>query len=377
MNPINPKYQALFEPFTFPCGLTTNNRLALAPMTHWSSRPNGTISKEELPYYRERIEGLGMVITAAASVSLEGKGFKGQFGVHHDAMLPGLKTLANTLHEQGGLAILQLHHGGRMSPPDILPDGKIYSASAIPAAREGAPIPLEMSHVNIIRTIQDFQDATRRAIQAGFDGVELHGANTYLLQQFFSPHSNRRTDRWGGDVQQRMNFPLAVINAAKSAVTTAAKRPFIIGYRFSPEEVEEPGITFADSLLFAEMLATQGLDYIHVSTNNFWGGSLRDAADQTSRVIRIHEVVGHKIPVMGVGSIRTPDDALNAISTGIPLLAMGRELIVEPHWVRKLQADQVAAIRTTLRRSDQAELVIPDGMWQMIMNVPGWFPLEN
>lgn len=374
---MNPKYQALFEPFTFPCGLTTKNRLALAPMTHWSSRPNGTVSKEELPYYRERIEGLGMVITAAVSVSLEGKGFSGQFGVHHDAMLTGLKTLANTLHEQGGLAILQLHHGGRMSPPEIIPGGKIYSASAIPAVREGAPIPLEMSRLEIIRTAQDFQEATHRAIQAGFDGVELHGANTYLLQQFFSPHSNRRTDRWGGDVWQRMTFPLEVIDAVKSAAQSRTKQPFIVGYRFSPEEVEEPGITFADSLLFAEMLATQGLDYIHVSTNNFWGGSLRDAADKTSRVLRIHEVVGHKVPVIGVGSIRTPDDALKAINSGIPLLAMGRELIVEPHWVRKLQADQIANIRTTLRRSDQAELAIPDGLWQKIMNVPGWFPLED
>ncbi len=194
---VNPKYQALFEPFTFPNGVAIKNRLILAPMTHCSSHSDGTVSEQELRYYRSRVQGLGMAITAAASVALDGKGFNQQFGVHDDAMLPGLKILADTLHQQDTLAILQIHHGGRMSPPELVPDGKIYSASAIPASRKGSPTPLEMTEAHILQTVQAFGDATRRAIQAGFDGVELHGANTYLLQQFFSPHSNRRTDHWG------------------------------------------------------------------------------------------------------------------------------------------------------------------------------------
>lgn len=372
---MNPKYQALFEPFTFPCGLTMKNRLALAPMTHCSSHPDGTVSEQELRYYRSRAQGLGMVLTAAASVALDGKGFNQQFGVHDDAMLPGLKILADTLHQQDTLAILQIHHGGRMSSPELVPDGKIYSASAIPAPREGAQTPLEMTEAHILQTIQAFGDATRRAIQAGFDGVELHGANTYLLQQFFSPHSNRRTDRWGGDVQQRMTFPLAVIDVVKTTVKTHASQSFIVGYRFSPEEIENPGITLEDSLLFADELAKQGLDYLHVSSNQFWGGSLRDESDKTSRVVRIQEAVGQRIPVMGVGSLHTPDEVLNAFNAGVPLLALGRELVIEPQWVSKLQADEISEIRTTLRETDQEALEIPDGLWQMILNVPGWFPV--
>jgi 2,4-dienoyl-CoA reductase-like NADH-dependent reductase (Old Yellow Enzyme family) len=374
---MNPKYQALFEPFTFPCGITAKNRLALAPMTHCSSHPDGTVSEQELPYYRMRAQGLGIVITAAAMVALDGKGFNNQFGVHDDAMLPGLKTLADTLHQQGALAILQIHHGGRMSPPELVPDGKIYSASAIPAVREGLPLPLEMTEAHILQTIQAFGDATRRAIQAGFDGVELHGANTYLLQQFFSPHSNRRTDRWGGNVQQRMAFPLAVIDAVKTVVKTHASQPFIVGYRFSPEEVENPGITFEDSLLFAETLAAQHLDFLHVSSNQFWGGSLRDGQDKMSRAVRIQAAVGHRVPIIGVGSIATPDDAFKVLNTGVPLLAIGRELVVEPNWVSKVQADEISQIRTTLRPTDQEELGIPDGLWQMIIHVPGWFPVVH
>lgn len=374
---MNAKYQALFQPFTFPCGITTRNRLSLAPITHCSSHSDGTVSAAELPYYRARAKEIGMVITAAVSISPEGQGFDHQFAAYHDSMLPGLTTLVNTIHEEGALAILQLHHGGRMSPPALVPEGKIYSASAVAAAREGAITPLEMTEAHILRTIQNFAEATRRAIQAGFDGVELHGANTYLLQQFFSPHSNRRTDRWGGEVRQRMSFPLAVIAAVHAAVKMYSSHPFIIGYRFSPEEVENPGITFEDSLLFAATLADQKLDYLHVSSTNFWGGSLRDAEDTTSRVVRIHQAVGHKIPVIGVGSIRTPDDALQALDSGVPLLALGRELIIEPHWIHKTQTGQIDQIRTTVRRTDQVELEIPDGLWQMILNIPGWFPVVD
>jgi 2,4-dienoyl-CoA reductase-like NADH-dependent reductase (Old Yellow Enzyme family) len=374
---MNEKYQVLFETFKFPCGLESKNRLVLAPMTHWSSNPDGTVSEEELPYYQVHTQDIGVAISAAVMVALDGKGFSGQFGVHNDDMIEGLTKLANTLKNNGSLAVLQLHHGGRMSPPDAVPNGKIYSASAIPAQREGAPVPLEMTEEHIFQTIQAFGDATRRAIQAGFDGVEIHGANTYLLQQFFSPHSNRRTDRWGGDVHQRMAFPLAIIDQVKQTVATHSKKPFLIGYRFSPEEMETPGITFEDSLLFAETLAKQGLDYLHVSTNNFWGGSMRDPSDQTSRPWRIFEKVGHKIPVIGVGSIRTPDDALKVLETGIPLIALGRELIAEPHWVKKVKSNQIDSIRTTISKKDQAELIIPNNLWNMMNNVPYWFPMVD
>ena len=374
---MNTIYQPLFESFKFPCGLESKNRLVLAPMTHWSSHVDGTISDEELPYYQARANGMGVAISAAVMVALDGKGFNGQFGAHTDSMIAGLTKLANTLKSNGSLAILQLHHGGRMSPPDAVPDGKIYSASAIPAEREGAPTPLEMTEAHILQTIQAFGEATRRAIQAGFDGVEIHGANTYLLQQFFSPHSNRRTDRWGGDVHQRMAFPLAIIDQVKQSVATHSKKPFLMGYRFSPEEIENPGITFEDSLLFAETLSNKGLDYLHVSTNDFWAGSMRDPNDKTSRVTGIYEKVGHKIPVIGVGSIRAPDDALKALQTGVPLIALGRELIADPLWVNKIQTDQIDQIRTTICRDDQAELIIPNNLWNMMNNVPNWFPMVD
>ena len=104
------------------------------------------------------------------------------------------------------------------------------------------------SHTNSFLPFIRLLSTTRRAIEAGFDGVEIHGANTYLLQQFFSPHSNRRDDQWGGSLEKRMNFPLAIVDAVKQAVAKHAKAPFVVGYRISPEEGTNPGITLEDTL---------------------------------------------------------------------------------------------------------------------------------
>lgn len=374
---MNPKYNPLFQPFQFPNGVEIKNRLVMAPMTTWSGNQDGSVSEAEIAYYRVRSQNLGIVMTAAAYVMPAGKGFAGQIGAHSDEMLPSLKQMASTIQEQGAKAILQIYHGGRMCPPTIVPNGQPVSASAIAAERPDAVVPREMTAAEIVETIKSFGAATRRAIEAGFDGVEIHGANTYLIQQFFSPHSNRRTDQWGGSVEKRMTFPLAITDEVINIVTQQAQRPFIVGYRFSPEEMENPGITMADTLQLIDALAEKKLDYLHVSTMNFWGGSMRDETDKKSRGMIVHERVGHKIPIIGVGSIKTADEALQVIETGIPLIAMGRELLMEPQWVAKVQQGQETQIRTTLSKSAQQELIIPDGLWQVIMTREGWLPVKN
>ncbi|WP_053374993.1 hypothetical protein [Paenibacillus sp. FJAT-27812] len=121
-------------------------------------------------------------------------------------------------------------------------------------------------------------------------------------------------------------------------------------------------------------LADQQLDYLHISVGAFWNGSIRDANDQTSRGVMVHDRVGDRIPVMGVGMLRTPDEVMKALETGIPLLALGRELIMEPHWVQKVEAGEEEKIRTTLSKEDQKELVIPDQMWEYYTSIPGWVP---
>jgi len=374
---MNSNFKNLLAPFTFPIsGIEVSNRIVLAPMTTFSGNDDGTTTDAEVAYYKERNQSAGLLITACAYVIRHGKGFHGQIGADTDELIPSLKRIAETLKANGNKAVLQIYHGGRMSPPEELVDGQSVSASAIAAEREGAQIPREMTESEIEETIVAFGEATRRAIAAGFDGVEIHGANTYLLQQFFSPHSNRRTDKWGGDLIKRMTFPLAVVDAVKQAAALAS-HPFLVGYRISPEEMENPGITMEDTLQLVEALSHKQLDYLHVSVMDFWAGSMRDKQDTVARAQLIAAKIGHILPVIGVGGFHTPEDAEKVLALGIPLVAMGRELLMDPHWLTKVKENAVDKIETELDINAQDALKIPNPLWQGLVLRTGWMPIKK
>jgi 2,4-dienoyl-CoA reductase-like NADH-dependent reductase (Old Yellow Enzyme family) len=374
---VNSKYAPLLESFTFKNGVQLKNRIVMAPMTNWSSNPDGTVTDAEINYYSRRSGGVGMVITACTYVTANGKGFHGEFGGDRDELIPSLQKLATGIKDQGAKAILQIFHGGRQVPSELIPNGDVVSASSVPAEGMGKPVPRELSNQEIESIIHAFGETTRRAIEAGYDGVEIHGANGYLIQQFFSPHSNRREDRWGGSLKKRLTFPLAVVNEVKRVAAEHANGSFIVGYRFSPEEPETPGITMADTLFLLDELVKKNLDYLHVSLQDFWSTPRRGMDDTRSRIEIIQEQVGDKVPVIGVGSIYTPDEALKAIQTGLPLIALGRELIIDPDWVQKIAEGKETEIITEINKENQHQLVIPDPLWQAIIHTPGWFPGVN
>ncbi|WP_017688940.1 NADH-dependent flavin oxidoreductase [Paenibacillus sp. PAMC 26794] len=374
---MNPKFNQMFEQVSLPTGITLKNRIVLAPMTHMSSNADGTISDAELAYYARRTGGAGMSITAVGHVTETGIGFPAQFGVYDDRFIPGLKKLADTIKQQGSVAVLQIFHAGRLTPEQAVPAGQVVAPSAVASERPGSPEPRELTDAEITSIIKDFGEATRRAIEAGFDGVEIHGANGYLIQQFFSPHSNQREDRWGGSAEKRLTFPLAVVDEIQKVVAEHTKLPFIIGYRFSPEEPETPGLTMEDTYLLVDALKDKNLDYLHVSVNEFWSKPRRGEADTRSRMEFILDRVNGKLPVIGVGSIHTADQAAEALQTGVPLLAIGRELIIDPDWVEKIESGREEDIGTILTKSDKERLVIPDGLWNAIIHTPGWFPMAE
>lgn len=371
---MNSKFKALFESFTFPCGVELKNRIVMAPMTNFSSNEDGTVSDSEVKYYARRSGGVGMVVTACTYVTANGKGFNGEFGADFDELIPSLRQLAIGIKEQGAKAVLQIFHGGRQVPPQLVPNGDVVSASAIPSEGAGKPVPRELPEEEIEAIVKAFGETTRRAIEAGYDGVEIHGANGYLIQQFFSPHSNRREDRWGGSIEKRLTFPLAIVDEVKRVVAENTNKPFIVGYRFSPEESETPGITMADTLVLIDALADKNLDYLHVSLNDFWSKPRRGVDDTRARIEIIQERVGSKVPVIGVGSLYSAEDVLRAKETGIPLIAMGRELIIDPDWVQKVAEGKEDEIVTKIDKGKQQELMVPDPLWQAIIHTPGWFP---
>jgi len=363
-------FQSMFKPFVFANGVRLSNRIVMAPMTHSSSNADGTVSEAELRYYARRAGNAGMVITGSAAVAPNG-GFPGSAAADRDELIPGLSALAAAIQGKGAKAVLQIAHGGRKCPP-FIPD--IVSASPVPE-REGAVVPRELAEEEIRAIVRAFGEATRRAIQAGFDGVEIHGANGFLIQQFFSPHANRRNDKWGGSLENRMAFPLDVIREVKRVAALHADKPFVIGYRLTPEETLTPGITLADTLELVEAIAAERLDYLHVSQNDFWSVPNGESGGRTYVEI-IQERAGGQIPVIGAGSIRAAEEAVRALQSGIPLIALGRELVMEPDWLEKIAQGRENEIRTTLSRHDQHRLAIPDPLWGIIMRVPGWFPVE-
>ncbi|WP_318503125.1 NADH-dependent flavin oxidoreductase [Bacillus sp. T3] len=378
---MNSNNEIMLSSFTLPNGVELKNRIVMAPMTNFSSNSDGTVTDAEVRYYGRRSSGASMVITACTYITPNGKGFHGEFGGDSDDMIPSLKRIAQAIKEKGAKAVLQIFHGGRSCPPELVPNGEIVSASDVPAEKSGVSTeepdvkPRPLTEQEVEDMITAFGETTRRAIEAGYDGVEIHGANGYLIQQFFSPHSNRREDRFGGSLEKRMTFPLAVVDRVIKVVNEHAPSSFIVGYRFSPEEPESPGITMDETLMLVDALADKELHYLHVSLTDFFSKPRRGVADlNKTRIQYLLETIDNRVPLIGVGSIYSAEDARKAFDTGVSLLALGRELIIDPDWVQKVTEGKEIEIVTKIDKDKQQELMIPDPLWKAIIHTPGWFP---
>lgn len=349
------------ESYQFKNGATIKNRIVMAPMTTQSSFFDGQITTDELNYYERRSGGPGMIVSSCANVSESGKMFEGGLSVSNDRYIKGLKLLAANMKYNETKAVLQIFHAGRMTSSKVLGGEQPVSASAVPPLRPEAETPRALTTEEIEQIINDFGEATRRAIEAGFDGVELQGGNTFLIQQFYSPHSNRRQDEWGGTRDKRLLFPLKIVEKVKSVIERFATRPFILGYRLSPEEVEEPGIRLNDTLHLIGYLKQAGIDYLHISMGSVWRTSL---VAQTSEEPLIDPIlaVTKDLPVIGVGSIETPEDAEKVINHGLAFAAMARELIREPQWVQKVEQGDEVSIHYKLSPTEMKQLAIPLAM---------------
>ena len=323
----------IFEPYNLRKDFQLRNRLVMAPMTTYSSDEDYHVSAEELAYYKLRSKTIGLVITAATSVNASAQAFPRQITLKDDRYINSLAELAKTIQREGAKAVVQLHHGGRMNDPSLYPNKEaIVSASSVKPPRESMVTPRALTETEVYQTITDFAQATRRAIEAGFDGVELHGANTYLLQQFFSPHSNRRTDYFGGSIEKRMRFITHMIDEVYETIQIHAKKPFILGYRFSPEELEKPGITIEDTLKLIDTLKTKPLDYLHISLGKFDQSSINNKNDKTPLVTKIQSHLNHRIPFIASGDIKTKESLEAAYAAGYDLFASGMALLADPYW---------------------------------------------
>jgi 2,4-dienoyl-CoA reductase-like NADH-dependent reductase (Old Yellow Enzyme family) len=355
-------------------GLLLKNRIVMAPMTTWASNDDGTVSDEEDAYYRKRAGEVGLVITGCTHVQANGIGFTNEFAAYDDKFIPSLRKLATAAKSGGAPAVLQIFHAGVKTLPALVTD--VVAASAV--AGDGGPfasaiLPRALAEDEIDDVVAAFADATRRAIAAGFDGVELHGAHGFLIQNFFSPHSNRRTDRWGGSLENRMRFPLAVVAAVRHAIEKHADRPFALGYRISVEESADDGLTIADSLQLVTRLIAAGASYLHASLGSALDQKPANGGPDATIVSILRDHIDGRIPLIAAGGIRTPAQAESALDEGLSLVAVGQGLVINPDWMAQARDGRDSAIRLSISPSDVEPASIPPKLWAVIEATPGWF----
>ena len=298
----------LFQPFAFKKGITVKNKIAMAPMTTWASNDDYTISDDEVRHYKARVSGVGLVITGCTRVTPSGIGFTHEYAAYDDSFIPSLKKLAAAAKKDGAPAILQIYYAGNKANPALIPNSDLVSASAVATGPQlfvkGDLVPRSLRHDEILRIIKAFGETTRRAIEAGFDGVELHGAHGFLLQNFFSPLYNQRTDEWGGSAANRMKFPLEVVREVQRVISERAKSPFLLGYRISPEEPQPEGYEIEDVYPLLDKLIESKVDYIHASLFNVLESKPIGATEGKTIAELILNYVDDRIPVIAAGQVK-------------------------------------------------------------------------
>ena len=376
---------AVWSPLRFNCGQEIANRFVIAPLTTDASNEDGTASEGELEFVQRRAaSGFGAIISSAAYVAQDGRSWKG-IGAAQAEQLSGLRRLAEAMRAAGGLAILQIYDGGRIARPELIGEQRLRAASAVASLRPGAETPREMTTDEVGGLVADFAKAASLARQAGFNGVEIHGANHYAIHQFFSPRANHRVDDWGGTLSKRMNFALAVAQAVRDALGPN----LIAGFRITPFEAEADGYTLEDATLLCSELAKLKLDYISVSLDDYrmsrptgearvYDSPVKKSYTPTENPITAFaRVIAGRSAVMASGGIRTCVDAEDAMKLGADLVAVGRAVVVDPEWLAKVRDKNEASILAGLPKDEReiAEaLSIPPRMVEYLLSRPGWIP---
>jgi 2,4-dienoyl-CoA reductase-like NADH-dependent reductase (Old Yellow Enzyme family) len=328
MTSNNLLFELLYEPMSFARGKAMPNRFMLAPLTNLQSHSDGVLSDEEFHWLTMRsMGGFGATMTCAAHVEARGQGFAGQLGIFDDKHIAGLTRLATAINETGSVSLAQLHHAGIRSPRDLIGEQPVGpSADEETGARE-------MSTGEVEALIDSFAAAAQRAEQAGFDGVELHGAHGYLLCAFISPQTNRRTDQFGGDLANRAR-PLT------QAITEIRKRcneNFTVGVRLSPERF---GMVFCEALDLAQtLLNAADIDFLDMS---LWDCFKEPNEPEFAGRTLVEHFAGldrGNVRLGVAGKITTPADVARVFELGADFPLLGRAAILNHDFPIRMRKD--------------------------------------
>jgi 2,4-dienoyl-CoA reductase-like NADH-dependent reductase (Old Yellow Enzyme family) len=344
----------LFESFSAK-GLTLKNRTVMAPMTRTFS-PNYIPTQDVADYYRRRAQGnVGLIITEGTFISHKAaNGYERVPAIFGEESLAGWKNVVDEVHKVGGKIMPQLWHVGSIRKEGIGPDKSVPAYSPSGLYKPGAPNGVAMSQEDIDDVVASFAQAAVDAKNIGFDGIEVHGAHGYLVDQFFWEGTNQRTDGYGGSLENRTRFGVEIIKA----IRTAVGEDFPIIFRFSQWKQQDYTAKLCQSpeqlAIFLNLLSDAGVDIFHASTRRFWlpefEGSELNLAGWSKKLTNK--------PVITVGSVGLDEDFIGegnadlkgtSNPTGIDgllerlnndefdLVAIGRALLVDPDWVNKIR----------------------------------------
>ncbi|MFD3512916.1 NADH:flavin oxidoreductase/NADH oxidase [Streptomyces sp. NPDC058657] len=337
----------LFRPFTLR-QLTIPNRVWMAPMCQYSALPDGPgagVPQDwHFAHYAARATGgTGLILVEATAISPEGRISPYDLGIWNDSQVAAFRRITDFLKAQGTVPGIQIAHAGRKASTDrtwkgggpVGPEAygwQPVAPSAVPFS-EGHPVPDELSGAQIARVVEQFADAARRALDAGFEVAEIHGAHGYLIGQFLSPHSNRRTDSYGGSYENRTRFALEVVDAVR-AVWPEDKPLF---FRISATDwlEGEAGWTAEETVRFAAQLHEHGVDLLDVSTGGNASGVRIPIGPGYQVPFAAQVKSGTALPVAAVGLITDAAQAEKILANGeADAVLLGRELLRNPSFAR-------------------------------------------
>jgi 2,4-dienoyl-CoA reductase-like NADH-dependent reductase (Old Yellow Enzyme family) len=346
------KLMAILQDEVIINGMRLRNRIAMPPLTTNYGSPKGIVTDEIIQFYKERSGDVGLVIVEASAVRADGRILPGSLGLWEDGQVAGMARLADTIKKLGAAAVVQINHAGARGFPSC---GEMQGASPSGIAFRPDVAPLTINTAQIERLVVDFADAAGRAAEAGFDGVEIHGAHFYLISQFLSPLTNQRDDRYGGDARARATFALEVVRAARERLG----KSYPILFRFNAVEKVEGGQTREDALVVSRLLADAGVDALDVSL--IAQSSWKEVEDQRFLVAssafskkqlaganvaltaEVKEAAG--LPVIAVGKLGEGDLAGESVrDLPIDIVAIGRQMIADPDAAGKILAGKSSEI---------------------------------
>ncbi len=346
------QFPALAQPFELK-GVSFRNRIVLAPMNTNFGEADGTPGEDFTKYYVTRGRGgASLLIVSSAYIDPAVRKRSGALLLHDDALIPKFKVFVDALHETGAKVFQQINHNGRLlkSTNELrtAATSNAVGPSAIPHLTTGE-VPKALSVAEIKELIEKFGQAARRAREAGFDGVEIHGTHGYLINQFYSRYSNRRTDEYGGSLENRMRFPLEVYRRVRELVGDDC----LICYRVNGRTFEPVETPIDDVVALCRRLEKEGADFLHVSAGT------SETPSMVLRMIPPGSVpqgcfadlaaaikAAVTLPVISVGRITSPQVAEDILARGdADFVALGRALIADPNWPQKALNGEPESIR--------------------------------